>query len=62
MFTQILHFKKRSAIFSSPAGISVTKLSRGVWLVTSRVGTGKSLTFFHCVIEKKDPKYRDSKK
>jgi hypothetical protein len=43
-------------IFPSPAGMSLTKLSlaennliirsRGVWLVTSRLATGKSLTFF----------------
>ncbi len=36
--------KKRFAIFSSPAGMSLTD-SPG-WIVTSRLGTGKSLTFF----------------
>jgi hypothetical protein len=44
------------AIFPSPAGMPVTKLSLvgkynlsqpgRVWLVTSRLGTGKSFTFF----------------
>jgi hypothetical protein len=49
--------KKRLAIFPSPAGMSLTKLSLDgkilllppgrVWLVTSRLGTGESLTFFY---------------
>jgi hypothetical protein len=48
--------KKRLAIFSSPAGISLTKLfldgnnlivpGHRVWLMTSQLATGKSLTFF----------------
>ncbi len=49
--------KKRLAIIPSPAGMSITKLSLArnnkifsrtgrVWLVTSRLGTGKSLHFF----------------
>ncbi len=51
--------KKRLTIFPSPAGMSLTKLSpirnKGiinnsrpgrVWLVTSRLGTGKLLTFY----------------
>ncbi len=50
-----LHCKKRLAIFSSPAWISLTKLCREwlyysppgkVCLVTFRLGTGKSLFFF----------------
>jgi hypothetical protein len=56
-----LHRKKRLTIFPSPAGMSLTKLSLGgnnkifshlgkVWLVTSRLGMGKSVTFFlQCV-------------
>ena len=50
--------KKRFAVF--PTGMSLTKLPPGqellhysrpgrVWLVTSRLGTGKSLTFFYSV-------------
>jgi hypothetical protein len=46
--------KKRSAIFPSPAGMVLTQLSLTgnnsqagrVWLVTSRLETGKSRTFF----------------
>jgi hypothetical protein len=42
--------KKRLAIFPSPTGISLTKLSLAaemfIWSVKSRVGTGKSLIFF----------------
>jgi hypothetical protein len=53
-----LHCKKRLANFQSPAGMSLTKLSVAgnnysrpgrVRLVTSRLGTGKSLTFFYSV-------------
>jgi hypothetical protein len=53
-----MHCKKRLAIFPSPAGMSLTKLSLAgntlirtgrVWLVTSWLGTGKSLTFFYSV-------------
>ncbi len=44
---------KRLAIFLSPAGMSLNKLSYSrpgrVWLVTSRLGTRKSLTFFYSV-------------
>ncbi len=36
------HYKKRLAIFPSPAGMSVIKIS----LAGNRLGTGKSLTFF----------------
>ncbi len=48
---EMLHCKKRLAIFQSPAGMSLTKLSLAgnnliMTLVTSRLGTGKSLTFF----------------
>jgi hypothetical protein len=43
------HCKKRVAIFPTPAGMSLTKLSLAgnirVWLVTYRLGTGKSLSF-----------------
>ncbi len=52
-----LHCKKRLLIFPPPARTSLTKLSLAsnnfinsrpgrVWLVTSRLGTGKLLTFF----------------
>ena len=55
-----LHCKKELAIFPSPAGMSLTKLSLGgkklnysrpgrVWSVTSRLGTGKRLTLFYSV-------------
>ncbi len=56
--TKILHCKKRLAVFPSPAGMSLTKLSlarnnriiplQGEFggLVTSRLGTGKRITFF----------------
>ncbi len=52
-----VHCRKRLAAFPYPAGMSLTKLSlarnnkiipgQGEWLVTSRLGTGKSLTFFY---------------
>jgi hypothetical protein len=54
-----VHCKKRLAIFPSPAGMSLTKLSLAgnnysrlgrVWLVTSRLGTGTSRTFFYSVL------------
>jgi hypothetical protein len=52
-----IHLKKISTIFPSPAAMSLTKLSLAgnnlifprqgeFWLVTSWLGTGKSLTFF----------------
>ncbi len=52
------HCKKELAIFPSPAGMSLTKLSLAgkklnysrpgrVWSVTSRLGTGKRLTLFY---------------
>jgi hypothetical protein len=52
------HCKKELAIFPSPAGMSLTKLSLGgkkinysrpgrVWSVTSRLGTGKRPTLFN---------------
>ncbi len=51
--------RKRLSIFPSPAGKSLTKLSLDgninysragrVWLGTSRLGTGKSITFFYSV-------------
>ncbi len=53
------HCKKRLAIFPSPAGMSLNKLSlagnnliipRRVCLVTSRLGTGKSLIFFYSAV------------
>jgi hypothetical protein len=55
-----LHCKKRLAVFLSPAGMSLTKLSVAgkyfnysrpgrVWSVTSCLGTGKPLTFFYSV-------------
>jgi hypothetical protein len=56
-----LHCKKRFGIFPSPAGMPLTKLSLAgiqfnyfrpgrVWLVTSRLGTGKSFTMFYSVL------------
>ncbi len=56
----VLHCKKELAIFPSPAGMSLTKLSLGgkklnysrpgrVWSVTSRLGTGKRPTLFNSV-------------
>jgi len=44
-FLNIVHCIKRLAIFPLPAGKSLTI----VWLVTSRLGTGKSLIFFNSV-------------
>ncbi len=55
-----IHCKKELAIFPSPAGMSLTKLSLGgkklnysrpgrVWSVTSRLGTGKRPTLFYSV-------------
>ncbi len=55
-----VHCKKELAIFPSPAGMSLTKLSLAgkklnysrpgrVWSVTSRLGTGKRLTIFYSV-------------
>ncbi len=52
-----VHCKKRLAVFPSPAGMSLTKLSLAgnnliysrpgrAWFVTSWLGTGKSVTFF----------------
>ncbi len=57
-----IHCKKELAIFPSPAGMSLTKLSLGgkklnysrpgrVWSVTSQLGTGKRPTLFNSVIE-----------
>ncbi len=58
---KMIHCKKRLAIFPSSASMSLTKLSMAgynlidysrpgrVWLVTSRLGTGKSLTYFYSV-------------
>ncbi len=52
----LVHCKKRLAVFPFPAGMSLPfnpfNYSRPgrVWLVASRLGTGKSLTFFlHCM-------------
>jgi hypothetical protein len=58
-----LHCKKRFAVFPSPAGMSLTKLSlwpeiiklfpaRESLVSDNRLGTGKSLTFFtvHCFV------------
>jgi hypothetical protein len=56
-----LYCKKRLAVFLSLAGMSLTKLSLAennqiipaqwrVWLATSRLGTGKWLTFFYSVL------------
>ncbi len=45
--SQNLHCKKRLAIFPSPSGMSLTKLSlAGNNLVISRLGTGKLQSFF----------------
>ncbi len=48
-----IHCKKKFSIFLSPAGMSLTKVNYScpgrVWSVTSRLGTGKSLTFFYSV-------------
>ena len=63
-----IHCKKRFSIFPSPAGMPLTKLSWAgnnlnysrtgrVLLVTSRLGTGKSLTFFYSVGQGPDLKY-----
>ncbi len=55
---ETIHCKKRLMVFSSPTGISLTKLSLAEntliiptreSLVTSLLGTGKPLTFFHSV-------------
>jgi hypothetical protein len=47
--------KKGLAIFPSPAGMSLTKLSLGgnnlFWLVISRLGTEKSVTFFTVCVD-----------
>ncbi len=59
-FLSPIHCKKELAIFPSPAGMSLTKLSLGgkklnysrpgrVWSVTSRLGTGKRPTLFYSV-------------
>ncbi len=50
----MLHCNKSLLLFPSTAGMSLTKLSLAgnnsqpgrVWLVTSRLGTGKTITFF----------------
>jgi hypothetical protein len=53
----MMHCKKRLAVFPSPAWMSLSKLALArnnlinsrlerVWLVTSRLGTGKPLIFF----------------
>jgi hypothetical protein len=55
-----IHCNKELAVFQSPAGMSLIKLSLGgnnfvfsrserVWSVTSRLGTGKWLTLFYSV-------------
>jgi hypothetical protein len=58
-----IHCKKKLSFFPSPAGMSLTKLSLAgnnlinksrpgrVWLVTSRLRTGKSTTFLHCILK-----------
>jgi hypothetical protein len=54
---ELLHCKKRLSFFPAPAGMSLTKLSLDekllnyprpgkVWLVSSRLGTGKTIPFF----------------
>jgi len=59
-----MHCKKELAIFPSPAGMSLIKLSLGgkklnysrpgrVWSVTSRLGTGKRPTLFYSAIYSK---------
>ncbi len=59
-FLHLVHCKEELASFSSPAGMSPTKLSLGgkklncyrpgkVWSVTSRLGTGKRPTLFYSV-------------
>jgi hypothetical protein len=64
----LLHCKKELAIFPSPAGMSLTKLSLGgkklnysrpgrVWSVTSRLGMGKRLTLFYSVCLQKRAQY-----
>jgi hypothetical protein len=57
-----IHCKQRLSIFQSPAGMSLAKLDYlikfnyarlgRVWLVTSRLWTGKSTTFFTVFIKK----------
>jgi hypothetical protein len=69
-----VHCKKELAIFPSPAGMSLTKLSLGgkklnfsrpgrVWSVTSRLGTGKRPTLFYSVEAARqsntDPSFRN---
>ncbi len=60
------HCKKGLAIFLSPAGMSLTKLSLAgkklnysrtgrVWSVTSRLGTGKRLTLFYSAFPPRIP-------
>jgi hypothetical protein len=60
-----IHCKKRLSFFPSPAGMSLTKLSLAgnnlinnspgrVWLVTSRLGTEKSTTFFKMYFESRN--------
>jgi hypothetical protein len=60
---QRLHCKKRLAVFPSPAGKSLAKLSLDtnnqnikVWLVTSRLWTGRRLTFFYSVLSQHPPR------
>jgi hypothetical protein len=67
----VLHRKKRFTSFPSPAGMSLTKLRLGrnnsvmtllfppreSLVVTSRLGTGKSQTFFYGVILEGRGKY-----
>jgi uncharacterized membrane protein len=57
-----LHCKKRLTISPSPAGMSLTNLFLAgnnlilcVWLVTSWLVKGKSLTFFYSVVSKLYP-------
>jgi hypothetical protein len=51
-FNSKLHCKKRLSFFPSPAGMSLATLflAGNNLLVTSRLGTGKTMTFFHSVL------------
>ncbi len=53
IFFATLHCKKSFANFPSPAGMLNSPWPGRVWQVTSRLGTGKLLTFFYSVFFKK---------
>jgi hypothetical protein len=57
---KFIHCKKGIPIFLSPAGMPLPKLFLvgNNWLVTSQLGTGKSLTFFYSVATVFSKKFR----